>query len=255
MRGPSKPVSPVDVELSGVGDESDDNFEAIELEEKVSEEARDPEVLRDPGAPTPKEEAEHYVTHLPFRAWCPHCVSGKAQERHHRKQDQQGEKQIPEVVFDYGFLGGKEDAETLAVQVARDRRTQMLFAHVVPRKGMLHDRGAVAMLEDLERLGYKELILKCDGEPAMKSVQEEVKRRRADPTILENSVPGDSRSNGAAERAVKALGEHVRVLRAGLQGRLELIIRTSHPLMTWLVQHAADCLSKYQVGEDGKTAY
>ena len=25
--------------------------------------------------------------------------------------------------------------------------------------------------------------------------------------------------------------------------------------MTWLVQHAADCLSKYQVGEDGKTAH
>ena len=25
--------------------------------------------------------------------------------------------------------------------------------------------------------------------------------------------------------------------------------------MTWFVQHAADCLSKYQVGEDGKTAY
>ena len=26
-------------------------------------------------------------------------------------------------------------------------------------------------------------------------------------------------------------------------------------MMTWLIQHAADCLSKYQVGEDGKTAY
>ena len=120
----------------------------------------------------------------------------------------------------------------------------MLFAHVVPRKGIVHEHGAAAMVSDIERLGYKEVILECDGEPAMKSVQEEVKRRRMDPTILENSVPGDSRSNGATERAVKALGEHVRVLRAGVQERLGLVIRSSHPVMTWLVQHAADCISK-----------
>ena len=90
---------------------------------------------------------------------------------------------------------------------------------------------------------------------ALKNVQAEVKRRRSEQTIVENSVPGDSKTNGAAERAVKALGEQVRVLRAGLQGRLEMVVRTSHPMLTWLIQHAADCLSKYQVGEDGKTAY
>ena len=83
-------------------------------------------------------------------------------------------------MFDDCFLGGKDDAETLAVQVAIDRRTQMLFAHVVPRKGMVHEHGAAAMVSDIERLGYKEVILKCDGEPAMK---------RMDPTILGNLSP------------------------------------------------------------------
>ena len=247
-----KSVRPLELEVGGFEDE---DFEEISCEEKESEEAKPPEVLRDPGAPTPREIEEHNVTHMPFRSWCPHCVAGKAQERPHKKQERQSEKQIPEIVFDYGFLGGKDDEETLAVQVARDRRTQMLFAHVVPRKGMIHEHGAVAMVKDIEKLGYKEVILKCDGEPAMKSVQEEVKKRRIDATILENSVPGDSRSNGAAERAVKALGEQVRVLRAGLQGRLGLVMKSSHPVMTWLVQHAADCISKYQVSEDGKTAY
>ena len=225
----------------------DEDFEEIACEEKESEEAKPPEVLRNPGAPTPREIEEHNVTHLPFRSWCPHFVAGKAQDRPDKKRDNQGEKQIPKIVFDYCFLGGKDDAETLAVQVARDRRTQMLFAHVVPRKGMVHEHGAAAMVSDIERLGYKELILKCDGEPAMKSVQEEVKRRRMDPTILENSVPGASRS--------KALREHVRVLRAGLQERFGLVIRSSHPVMTLLVQHAADCISKYQVSEDGKSAH
>ena len=48
-------------------------------------------------------------------------------------------------------------------------------------KGMVHEHGAAAMVSDIERLGYKEVMLKCDGEPAMKSAQEEVKRRRMDP--------------------------------------------------------------------------
>ena len=154
-------------------------------------EAKPPEVLRDPGAPTPSEIEEHNVTHLPFRSWCPHCVAGKDQDLPHKKREHQCEKQISEIVFDYRFLGGEDDTETLGVQVARDRWTQMLFAHVVPRKGMVHEHGAAAMVSDIERLGYKEVILKCDGEPGMKSVQEEVERRRMDPTILENSVPGD----------------------------------------------------------------
>ena len=212
---PSTPVRPVEVE---VGDVEDGDFDEIKCEEQESAEARSPEVLRDPGAPTQREMEEHNITHLPFRSWCPHCVAGKAQDRPHRmRKEDQMDKQVPEIVFDYGFFGGKEDEETLAVRVARDRRTQMVFANVVPRKGMIHEHGAKSMVEDLEKLGYKEIILKCDGEPALKNVQAEVQRRRSAQTILENSVPGDSKTNGAAERAVKAVGEQVRVLRAGPQ--------------------------------------
>ena len=148
---PSIPVRPWELE---VGEVENEDFEEIACEEK--EEARQPEVLRDPGAPTQKEIEEHNVTHLPFRSWCQHCVSGKAQDRPHRtRKEDQEEKQVPEIVFDYGFLGGKEDEETLAVQVARDRRTQMIFANVVPRKGMIHEHGAKAMVDDLEKLGIQ----------------------------------------------------------------------------------------------------
>ena len=128
------PFFPVRPWMCEVGEMDNEDFDEIELEDKLSEEARPPEVLRDPGAPTKKELEEHSTTHLPFRSWCPHCVAGKAQDRPHRmKKEDQMEKQIPEIVFDYGFLGGREDEETLAVQVARDRKTQMIFANVVPR--------------------------------------------------------------------------------------------------------------------------
>ena len=95
-----KSVRPLELEVGGFEDE---DFEEISCEEKESEEAKPPEVLRDPGAPTPREIEEHNVTHMPFRSWCPHCVAGKAPERPHKKQERQSEKQIPEIVFDYGF--------------------------------------------------------------------------------------------------------------------------------------------------------
>ena len=86
--------------------------------------------------------------------------------------------------------------------IVRDRRTQMLSARVVPRKGMIEDRCASSLMSDLERPGYKEVILKYDGEPAMKRLQAGLKRRQNGPSILENL-----RANEAAERAVKAFSD------------------------------------------------
>lgn len=243
------PVRPWEV----CGLDGEEEFREIQLEVE-EEEARKPRTLRDPGAPTEVEVEQHNVTHLPFRAWCPACVEGKARDKPHRKLDDSENKGLPEVVFDYGFLGA-EGEDTIAIQVARDRKTRMLFAHVVPKKGFTHEHGAEEMIKDLKKLGYAEVILKCDGEPALKSVQEEVKRRRPEPTILENSPVGDSRANGAAERAVQAIGEQVRVLRRGLEQRLGLKLSGKHPVMSWLVEHAADLLSRYQVGDDGRTGY
>ena len=61
-------------------------------------------------------------------------MNGKAKDRHHKKCENTNET-VPEIVFDYGFLGCMDDEETLAVQVVRNRKAQMLFAHVVPRQG------------------------------------------------------------------------------------------------------------------------
>jgi hypothetical protein len=246
------PVSPDDDIL----DVEEDEHQDIEFKEDVSEETRDPKLLQDPGAPTAAEVEKHCVTHMPYRSWCPVCVEGRARDKMHKKGDDQENKEIPEIVFDYGFLGAKGDEETIAVQIAKDRRTRMLFAHVVPRKGFAHEHGAAEMIRDIEKLGYSDVILKCDGEAALKSIQEVVRNRREKgKTVLENSPVGDSRANGAAERAVQSVSEQVRVIRRGLEQRLGLKLSCKHPVMTWLVEHSADLISKYQVGEDGKTAY
>ena len=73
----------------------------------------------------------------------------------------------------------------------------------------------------------------------MKNLREKI-------TILENSPVGDSQANGAAERAVQAVGEQVRVLRLS---NYELVDGFQD------IEPAADMVSKFLVGDNGRTAY
>ena len=180
-------------------------------------------------------------------------MSGRSRDRPHKRVTTR-DGGVPCVVFDYGFLGGVGDEQTLAVQIARDVETRMLFAHVVPRKGLVASHGTVQLVKDIERLGHKKLCLKSDGEPALVAIQEEVKKARVDETLLENSPAGDSRANGIAERAVQSVAEQVRVLKASLEGKLQARVPGSHPIMCWLVENSADLLNEYQLGDDGRTA-
>ena len=54
---------------------------------------------------------------------------------------------------------------------------------------------------------------------------------------------------------MQAIAEQVRVIRRGLEQRLELRLSGKHPVTAWLVERAADLLSKFQAGDDGKTGY
>ena len=230
-------------------------FDPHEEMEQQGEEAQAAVPVKDPGAPSAKEIAEHELTHLPHRSWCPACVTGRSRDRAHKRLSNREPSSVPCVVFDYGFLGGVGDEETVPVQIARDVDTKMLFAHIVPRKGLVAEHGVAQLLKDIDRLGYKKLCLKCDGEPALLAIQEQVKKIRSDETLTENSPAGDSRANGIAERAVQSVAEQIRVVRSHLESRIKAKLPGTHAVTCWLVEHCADLLNKYQLGEDGRTAY
>ena len=217
-------------------------------------EARKPKIMRDPGAPTRKEVDHHNITHLPFRPWCPSCVIGQAKDKSH-KRDVVDDKSVDEIVFDYGFLGSEGVKETLPVQVMKDVRRGMIFAHAVPQKGLADDHGVGEIIGDIEKLGLKRILLKSDGEAALKHIEEEVQRRRDEETILENSPVGDSRANGVAERAVQSIVGLIRTLKNALENRTNLKFNCDHPVILWLIEHASDVYNKFHVGADGKTGY
>ena len=68
---------------------------------------------------------------------------------------------------------------------------------------------------------------------------------------LEQSLVGESQSNGIAERKIQDVEELLRTMRAALQGRLKMQIPMRHPMMQWLMEHVASVTNRYLVGNDG----
>mgnify|MGYP000450192630 CR=1 FL=1 len=66
---------------------------------------------------------------------------------------------------------------------------------------------------------------------------------------------GESASNGGIEGAVKIVKGLLRVHLAALERKIGAKFPSGHPVLTWLVEHVTDILSKYAVGVDGKTSY
>jgi hypothetical protein len=172
-----------------------------------------------------------------------------------RKKQKDREHLVPHIHVDYGFLGIEEDEEKMIIQVARDEESRALLVHAVPRKGLAHVHGAEQLIRDIEELGSKKVILKADNEPATHTLQEERKKQRQEETLLENSPVGESQSNGTAERAAQAAGEHIRVVKLALESKVGIRFPAIRPIVSWIAKRAADMINKFHVGPDGKTSY
>ena len=208
--------------------------------------------------PTSEEIQEHLRTHLPYRSWCPHCVSGRGVSSQHRRRDP-GKDQVDKatVALDCCFLRNMPGEESIPVLVMRDRETRMLSAHAVPMKGAVVEWTAQQVVRDLERLGHHgRLVVRSDQEAALRSLVSEVARLRGDAvTIPEHSAVGDSQGNGFIERAVRTVEEMVRTLKLDLETRISQKLNITQKVIPWLVEHAVDLVNKLQVGQDGKTSF
>ena len=146
------PVRPVDEEVE----------ETFRDEECLESGQRHPVKMRDPKLPSPEEVREHCLTHLPYRAWCPHCVRAKGKSMQHRKREE-GDRVLPEVHVDYMFMGGVEDEGTKCILVAKDRDTRMVMSSVVPLKGASHEFPAMRVRAFINELGFEHTKLILSG--------------------------------------------------------------------------------------------
>ena len=74
--------------------------------------------LKSPKPMTPAEKAVHDLTHLPYHPACPHCVMARRANVQHRKSHE-GDRTIPLLVADYGYVRNYEDEILATVLVVR----------------------------------------------------------------------------------------------------------------------------------------
>ena len=97
--------------------------------------------------------------------------------------------------------------------------------------------------------------IKTDQEPTMVNVQTALQDLSLDRIIPINSLVGESECNGRIENAIRRVQEKVRPLRHHIEHNIKCKVPGDAPIMSWLVRWAAELLSNYDVGDDGKTPY
>ena len=140
-------------DLLGFDSENEEPNEEVE-----GEEAQEIKQARDPMLPSTEEVEAHRRTHIPFRCWCKFCIMGRGNGNPHSSMTY--ESRLPVVCIDYFFVtegdvksraeldypqgpngvsdleADRENGKILKCIVIKCMQTKVVFAHVVPGKGV-----------------------------------------------------------------------------------------------------------------------
>ncbi len=226
-----------------------------EVEEHPAEEARAARPSKDPGAPTQADRDAHAATHLPFRSWCDACVQGRQHAPPHCRQKREA-GEVPEVAFDYAFVRRDDDEELATLLVMRDRDTKAIRAWLLPHKGADLVETVDRAVTGVHELGYRgRVLIRCDGEPALKALRNAITAGLPNGATPIVTPVGESQSNGGIEGAVRLVKDLLRVHLMALEAKIGARFPKDHPVLTWLVEHVSDLITKHMMGVDGKTGY
>ena len=237
-------------------DHAAEDIEGPDVEQGDAEdlelEAEEFKCLPCPVLPTKAEVDAHNVTHLPFRSWCSACVRGRGKSVGHRRigADVKADEQLPTISIDYGFFGQQEgdSPSTLPVFIVVDRRSKGIWIHPVPAKGVEHPWPTKALMNNLDLMGYKRLIMKSDQEPSITALVSAIKHGWHGEIIAEASPKGESKSNGEVERAVQSVHGLARTIKDFLEQNSGMELSPKSPLLAWSVEHCGNLLLLFHKG-------
>ena len=175
---------------------------------------------------------------------------------HKHVKSSEEETALPMICCDYGFLKDddqpEDDCQTMLV--VKDKKTLSYAATFVESKGAT-DHSTLFMTGFIRGLGWKRLSFKSDNEPALLALKKRVVESSQDIEMVPLESPvGDHAANGDAEEAVKKIKQQIRKMKGSLEDFFGEYLDPSHSLIAWLPRHAADLITKYKIGHDGKTA-
>ena len=158
------------------------------MDEELPVEERSARVVRKPCEPTPEERSAHESTHLPFRDWCPHCVSCRASDPGHRLTERAKDKP-PMVQIDYQFASEKVNMEASDEQVVTAGPMVTIFMAKFCGRGAVAatqcSNGAIAFLAAFLMgqlaawgLACGALVVRANQETSVTTMLDEITARR-----------------------------------------------------------------------------
>ena len=114
------------------------------------------------------------------------------------------------------------------------------------------------LVEDVEWLGYSQIIFNSDNElaitPVLRETLESIKVSTVDQAMEEHPAPYDSKTNGAVGNAVKQVQGLARTLEIGFERAISQTIPLEHPVIAWMVEHVGFIPTARRVKKNGLTA-
>ena len=215
---------------------------------------RIPKTLNSPLMPSAEDVDNHYVTHFPYRNWCPVCVESKGKEDGHITVEDANKGGLPIISLDYQEHESEQEEKKdpgMKAIIGKDESTGNVIAHYIEKKGPGDEWLMKKIAKDIEELGRRDITLKTDGEPAMIAVQSKIQELRPGKTIPRNPPAYNPQSNGPCEKAVQDVTGHLRCLKIGLEARLKAAIPVDAEILKWAIEHAAFLINRFSVGHDG----
>ena len=208
-------------------------------------EVRQPRAVGYPADPTPEERAQHELTHMPFKSWCPICVRCKSKDDQHK----QVYDKRPALQADYAFLTTREAEEQVTVITCIDILTGMATSSIIEKKGI--DQYAKKELKRfIYETGRTQGILQTDNEPSIKRLRERYRLRQVSLYAVRQPIPHSRRVR--LRGITRSLWGHVRTLREAMQVSYGIKIKLTDPIMTWIVKHASWLFNRYMIHSDGR---
>ena len=129
-----------------------------------------------PKTPSLEEYTKHQVTHYPFKEWCPICVKNAAKNKPHKKVTNIRETEI--FNMDYMYMTSKPTQDEIAhpILVIKARISGGVWALPVTCKGPYLSNVVQRINNIITSVGCPKIIIKADQEPAMVSLQKEVRK-------------------------------------------------------------------------------
>ena len=191
-----------------------------------------------PATPSAEERALHEASgHVPYRSWCQWCTAARAADKPHLRVQQPGtDEAVPSIEFDFADLGREEAATLCPTKAFSEYLVETILAFV-------------------EALGHNVVMLHSDQEPVLVQLLKVVQSRRVKRTLVRHGPRASHQSQGTIENANRVINGVCRAMWLSLEDLRREKLSSDSILIAWLIRHAAWCLTRSRVKNEGRTAF